>query len=1424
MLVNIIIIKTNICFFLETLQFTMLKRFIPFSVFTFFAFAVLAQRPTFVPVDMRVIPNALRAACDNKAGTSTQTLTVSSQSNDKKYLCYKDKLTIKHNKDQVLISDPNPATLPGVGYLYLTCNPTVAGTTIQQVAADPCILKTSSGGTPPGDGVYLETGGVRTGDNEFFNDGYWQTTYGAGKPFKLIFAPITFDAFDGLKKPVYESAPNDACVNVNTAASFEVIYLNEIKQTILTQGNQSGSFSVNGGVSEYDNTSNYTVDIALKSNPSIKATITSGAVKHGGTVNFTTTQNGIYTVSIEDGKSCGATFDMVMSAAVDVLVQNDTICTAGQGKLTIFPSGGVAPYTYTYQQKTPVLGAINGPFSYDFTKGVIPNQAVGTYEIIVKDATGATSAGAIGTIKIATQPGLTVTGNAPNCSYGFDGSATANLVGGSGPFYYEWNNGEKGSNKQNITGLGVGNIGVTVTDRFGCTTSASGALSKTPIEIGNINSNAATCIGAKDGQINFTVTGGEPLGGNYDFKWQLSKNPSDTLLITSSAANFWGRSAGTYFVTITDNLNCKLIKEIEIEAQRTLEIKHTVDDAKCFNQANGSLTVQVTPKGLNANDNSTMNFIWSPNPGVSTPIGTSFSEAYNNVIAGLYIVTVLDKFGCIISDSIEVKQPLSALSAIATKIDPTCAGNSANGSISITSSGGTPSYGYAWANSTSISPTRINLVAGNYTVTVTDANSCSTTLTTTLIAPIGPKIDSIKIQNVNCFTDKIGSINVFATTSNPAGGLTYKWSNGATTSQIFNLAPGKYSVTVIDANNCASFADTAILSPPALVLVGLPAITKPSCPNSADGSIEIEVEGGTPNYTYQWASQNSNGSKDDEDNKYIITGLTVGVYSITITDKNNCPSLIIPLVNIAVPATIALTKTVDKAVSCAVGTCDGEATITITSGNSATGLYNVSWANNPAGLAATLNEPLKIPGLCAGWNKITISDFGPCTHIDSIFIDAPPAVGFDSTTLKVTPVTCFDGSDGSIMLNAKGGEGPYTYSWVQGLASSGTVTNLKADDYILTIKDNKNCEFRTTITVAEPEELIAIVDTAKTDSVSCTGAGDGKITLKVSGGNPQYAFAWDNNISFSSVADKLFAGSYGATVTDSKGCSVTIIPHVVGEQPPITFTLDTIAIPICNGYLTDVRIKSASGGHGSTLANYRFTIDDGAPVNAKDGVIPIGGGEHTVRVFDPNGCFNSLTIKIDEPPILNVYLGQDLELELGEIGELNATIQPAGIPIVKYNWSWSPNATPLTFSDSCKNTCAQIIKPFVDGSYILQVESIDGCLGADTVNITIDKNRNVFIPNIFSPNVDGTNDFFEVFADPQGVEQINYLRVYDRWGNLVFDTPAPFTPANSRVVDNRWNGYFKDIEANVGVYIYACEVKFVDGVTLVFRGDIMLAR
>ena len=1384
----------------------MLLRFIPILLFTLLSHSIFAQVPKQVVFESSsFMIDMSRSACDNDAGSSKQTLAANAQSNDKVYLCKDDVLSIKHNGSFNLSGDPIPSSPAGIGYAWYTCKPSVSGITLPLIVADPCIFKGNATYPTGVNGLFVTTNNSLTGNVDFINDGTLQTNFNTGKPIKFTFAPITFDKLSTAGKAVYEGTPAGSCVNVNTAASFDVVYLNAIKKTIVSQGDLAGSFKALGGLSEYDNgTTNYTITISLKSNPAIKGAITSGAAKHNGTVTFTAPQNGVYTVDIQDGKSCGLTFDMTLSKVFTIDVVTDTVkCTSDKnGAFTVIPVGGTAPYTYVWTGN-----AVAQPLA--LTGAIVNNLAAGAYTVTATDNSGATTTKVINIVEASKAFGVTPSKTDPKCLDSNDGSITANAAGGFAPYYFEWSTGEKGFGNSTITKIGIANgnnFSVTVTDNVGCVRVTSLSLSPSVTQIQKITKDA-TCSGVGDGEVEVIASGGNSASGNYNFQW--SYNNFSQVAKSSKLTNL---KDGTYRVTVVDDNGCKLIDSLVVKPGKTLSMTPVVTNNKCFGDKAGKIVVVGSTTGGAAATPYT--YTLNPaNAGIYNSTATTFS--YEQLAAGKYSVTMSDGDGCTVSiPPLEVKDPPKLTITNVTVKDPTCTGAGKDGEIEIKAAGGTlaagNNYTYKW-NNNNLTVKISGVVAGNYDITVKDDNSCVATKAFTLIPPITPKITLIKVANVDCPNSTNGKIEVTAVPANAGDVLTYNWSNGKTTSDIFDLSPNKYTIVVTDQKGCAVTADTAVKAPNPITLVDT-LITKPTCTNSKDGKIVFSMTGGTKPYTFKW---NVDGKLQSTSTDTVLTNLPGGFYTVSVTDSKGCEIIPIPI-NVLKPLLTKVAFTSLKEISCLnSGDCDGKATCTIKQGENPNAVYTFIWGINKTdvGISSTQTQ------LCKGYNTVTVSEGGNCPIVDSVFIGNPELVGLD--TADVTPIRCFAGFDGAVTLKAKGGIPPYAFNWENG-PTTPTYTALKDGTYPYTIKDANNCIFSSSIVMKQPTVLEAEVTEI---AISCFGAADGQVILKVTGGTPgpdpanPYTFAWKNNVSTTAIAKKLAGGSYEVIITDANGCALPKNPSI-SEPPSITFTLDTIAQPTCAGYLTDVKIKTAMGGSGSQLSNYTFSIDDGGVANAQGGVIPVYAGQHIVRVFDPNGCSSlDLKIKVDDPPAIRVNLGLDREVLLGKDEELNAVIEKNN-PIVKYIWS---PTTGLSFSDSCKEICARLIKPIEDATYILTVIDTIGCIGSDTINITIDKNRNVYLPNIFSPNVDGTNDFMEVFASTESVKSINFFRIYDRWGNMVFESPS-FKPADSRVLGNRWDGFYKDIKANEGVYIYVCEVLFVDGVVLRFRGDVTLIR
>ncbi len=263
------------------------------------------------------------------------------------FLCHADSILIQHNGDAILTGDPIPATPAGICFGFYTCPPTISGDNLQAIAAvpgpgDPCVLSTP----PASSGLYITEAIPNGGATWFFNTGALQNIFGLGQPLQLYFAPMTIDKISspaGFESDIVGSPPGP-CVHVNIAEAFPVVYLNEITTYQIDNdfGNDClGKFRLKGGYPEFNFGAAYHRDIALQTDTSIKALILTPDVANlsNQLVIFSVTTPGVYTISIEDGKSCGYRFQMDMSGcnAADNLVLSIDSITADPGMSVCVP-------------------------------------------------------------------------------------------------------------------------------------------------------------------------------------------------------------------------------------------------------------------------------------------------------------------------------------------------------------------------------------------------------------------------------------------------------------------------------------------------------------------------------------------------------------------------------------------------------------------------------------------------------------------------------------------------------------------------------------------------------------------------------------------------------------------------------------------------------------------------------------------------------------------------------------------------------------------------------------------------------------------------------------------------------------------------------------------------------------------------------
>ena len=566
---------------------------------------------------------------------------------------------------------------------------------------------------------------------------------------------------------------------------------------------------------------------------------------------------------------------------------------------------------------------------------------------------------------------------------------------------------------------------------------------------------------------------------------------------------------------------------------------------------------------------------------------------------------------------------------------------------------------------------------------------------------------------------------------------------------------------------------------------------KEACPNETVTFIDASTFG-TGNFTnYIWnfgdgAAPNTANTKGPHTISYATPGLKTIVLSVTTS--LGCRVSYVDTIRIFAALNF---DTVIVKPGCG-GLMDGRVTLTPKNG---TPPFQYNWNNT----GFTTNNSLLNIGI--GIYNVVVKDGKGCTK--NLAIDVSDLVlelnaGLDTVQLP----KCNGDQDGIIRLNITTGNAPYLFNFGSGFQSNNTLAGLGAGIYTIDVLDANLCTEKFNITVFDPPVLTLGIDTF---DVTCFQLNDGKAAALPVGGGAPYQYSW-NNGQITQTAAGLAPGNYMVTITDKNGCQRTNAVSI--EEAPEVFVnpVRTRDI-ICFGDSTGIISMIGSGGRPPLS----YSVD-GLNFQTDTLFQNLPAGMFAITVRDSAGCKDTFSVTLVQSLPLLVDAGRDTVLNLGELVRLNAVSSPPD-RIVSYEWT--PTSTILGCSDCPSPT----VMPVRTTYYTIKITDETNCTATDRVKVAILKERPIYIPNAFSPNGDGINDGFTIYGN-EAAKEIALLRIYDRWGNLVFET------RNVALSDPKlgWDGTFMGKVMDTAVFAFYTEIKFIDGDTVPYKGDLTLAK
>ena len=1081
----------------------------------------------------------------------------------------------------------------------------------------------------------------------------------------------------------------------------------------------------------------------------------------------------VYNLTVYDANGCSKTFFSFatigepppFSIAIEGI--SDVSCSKGSdGSAIITPAGGTPGYTFLW------TGVVSG---YSSTDEDPSNMPADSYDLTLTDSRGCSQL--FTAILVISEPTpLTLILNATNdvsCFGGNDGTASITVGGGTPPYLFDWVGKGSGfsSSMEDPDDLVADTYNLNITDSNACLTAFTDLVTiDEPVELTvtvdlvvDVN-----CQGAASGSIEITPLGGTP---DYSYAWS---GPNG---FTSSLQDLSNLSSGDYSLTIRDAQGCTKFYPglARVDENTAMVAVFSPTNVTCKGGSNGAITTVIS------GGTAPYAFLWQGPGGLPY-----LSKDISGLVAGSYQLTVTDALGCVqLMPPVVLSEP-PAITATTTRVDVDCFG-AATGSINLSPATGIPPYTFLWTGPNGFTATTEDisgLEAGLYSVSITDANSCSVFLAgiETILEPEEIQVAQETVSGENlCF----GEANVQISIDLVTGGVppyVYSINGGADfypTNIFSNLPAGSYQTVVMDATGCIMPGKlNFITQPDKLEISSYSQLDIASCFDALEGQISIRGTGGTGNITYILNGSNTSLTGD-------FTNLPGGPYTLTLRDENGCT--LDTAVVILAPTQISI----DNLIISDVTGCFGDATGALTV-NGSGGSGAISYSLN----GGALQSGGTFSSLTAGLYTITLKDDSNCTRDTVVSILQPAVLSIGSGQL--TPITCAGAGNGMIQILGAGGTTPLTYTLNPGaiVNNTGTFSGLSPNTYTVSVGDSESCPgVDTILTLMEPPPLVP--GTPGVLDISCYGADDGQISIGVSGGVPPYLFSVDNQLNWSSdsIFSGLLPGTYEVYVRDANLCTMYAGSVPMTEPPQLILSVLVTDIASCSGDTTGVIEAQGSGG----IRKLEYSLD-GLSYDTSGIYANLPAALYTVYLQDETGCSISTPASINEPEPLTAVITKT-DATYGNLGTITIGGSAGGTPPYEYTLGGPTGSF----------TGDTLYADLTAGIYHVIMRDLNGCTYEEMVSISDVPPLAVLI-NVGQVSCFGDTDGFIEFI-PQNAE-----------GTVSYSIDSGMNFVNTPLFEDLAAQVYKLVAIDEAGKVYVGEVTLLEPSQLILSPNITQAE